>query len=398
MAGTLAPMTGLRVASGSSLPMGLGLSYSLVPQSFDLVAEAIGQFAPNAENYQPLEVLTGVKLYLAENSFLSLGVGAGLLPSRGGNPDFRSYLGIVFEPGIGDRDRDGLKDDVDQCPDEPEDYDDFEDSDGCPDLDNDVDGILDVDDDCPLTPEDRDGDEDEDGCPEDGDNDRDGDGIIDFQDSCPDEPEDIDGFEDSNGCPDEDNDVDGILDIDDLCPDSPEDYDTFEDGDGCPEADNDNDRILDEDDECPRVDGESAEETSETYNTIDDEDGCPDNGPVTKVDGVILVLEKIHFETDSDVIKEESFPILHAVAMTIDTNPDIKLVEVQGHTDERGSAEYNRELSQRRADSVVRFLVKDGVAKSRLQARGYGEDEPKNRKHSKAAWTENRRVEFLIRD
>lgn len=393
-----APMTGMRVAAGTSLPVGLGLSYALRPGSFEVIGEVFGEYSPNAENYQPLEALAGIKLYLAENSFLSLGAGAGIVPEQGASPDFRTYLGIVFEPSVGDRDHDGLKDDVDQCPDDPEDYDEFYDSDGCPDPDNDVDGILDVEDDCPLIPEDRDGDEDEDGCPEDGDNDRDLDGILDIQDSCPDDPEDIDSFEDEDGCPDLDNDKDLILDVDDLCPDNAEDYDNFEDVDGCPEADNDNDRILDEDDECPREDGQTAEETSEVYNTVDDDDGCPDRGPVRKIDGVIEVLEKIHFEYDSDVIKEESFSILRAVAMTIETNPDIRIVEVQGHTDERGSATYNRELSQRRANSVVKFLVAKGVDKTRLEAKGYGEDEPKNLKHNKAAWAENRRVEFVIRD
>lgn len=65
-----------------------------------------------------------------------------------------------------DRDADGFPDRDDKCPTDTEDYDSFEDGDGCPDLDNDLDGILDVDDLCPVNPEDKDGDNDADGCPE----------------------------------------------------------------------------------------------------------------------------------------------------------------------------------------------------------------------------------------
>ncbi len=397
ISGIAGPMTGVRVASGLALPYGVGLSYMLVPETFEVIAEVFGQVVPNAENYQPVEALTGIKVYLAQSSFLSLGGGAGLRPDTAGSPDARAYLGIVFEPNVGDRDSDGLKDDVDQCPDDPEDYDDFQDSDGCPEPDNDLDGILDVEDACPNTPEDRDGVDDEDGCPEDEPLDRDGDGVVDVEDDCPDDPEDVDQFDDLDGCPDVDNDGDRILDVDDLCPDDPEDLDGFEDFNGCPDIDNDGDRIPDEDDECPRVDGESAEETREVYNTVDDDDGCPDRGPLTTTAGGIIILKKVHFRYNSAEILDNSFDILHAVAMTMNTNEQLTLIEVQGHTDERGSREYNRELSQRRAEAVVAFLVKAGVDTKRLRAVGYGEDEPKIRKHTEAAWAANRRVEFIIR-
>jgi outer membrane protein OmpA-like peptidoglycan-associated protein len=106
-----------------------------------------------------------------------------------------------------DRDGDGLLDQDDFCPDEPEDRDDFQDDDGCPDRDDDADGILDGDDACRLTPEDVDGHDDTDGCPEEEEelppSDRDHDGFLDEDDTCPDEPETVNGVEDEDGCPDE---------------------------------------------------------------------------------------------------------------------------------------------------------------------------------------------------
>jgi outer membrane protein OmpA-like peptidoglycan-associated protein len=180
-----------------------------------------------------------------------------------------------------DKDGDGILDKVDACPEKPEDFDNFEDEDGCPDPDNDQDQILDPLDKCPLEPEDKDLFEDEDGCPDpDNDkdtvldvddkcpntpgpvdnqgcplNDRDGDGIPDKLDQCPDNPEDFDGDRDEDGCPDIDTDGDGLEDDVDKCPTEPEDKDGWEDEDGCPDPDNDKDGILDTADECPDVAG-----------------------------------------------------------------------------------------------------------------------------------------------
>ena len=239
-----------------------------------------------------------------------------------------------------------------------------------------------------MVPEDHDGDADEDGCPEGNEGDRDGDGILDDVDECPDDPEDIDGFEDEDGCPDPDNDQDGILDVDDLCPNDPEDIDDFEDEDGCPDPDNDQDRILDVDDACPN--------DPETYNGFEDEDGCPDRGSVLIEENQIVILEKIYFETDSAVIMSRSFPILDAVAATLNGNPQIALVEVQGHADERASDQYNIRLTRDRAASVVEALVQRGVWRQRLRSGGYGERCPVDPGHNESAWERNRRVEFKI--
>jgi OOP family OmpA-OmpF porin len=383
------PATGQTIDTGSmEIPVGAAIAYALTPQKFDIVGEVHGAIPMDGDNYFPLEAIAGIKVYLGRNSFLSLGGGWGLMPKEGANPDGRAFIAIILEPNLGDRDGDGIKDDVDDCPDDPEDEDDFQDEDGCPEDDNDRDGIKDWDDSCPLNPEDKDGFEDEDGCPEGNKNDRDGDGILDDVDQCPDDPEDFDEFEDQDGCPDPDNDQDGILDVDDLCPNDPEDKDGWEDEDGCPDPDNDKDRILDNDDKCVN--------DPENYNGYEDDDGCPDKGRVVVTDTNIEILDKIYFEYDSDVIKKESYGILDAVAATLEGNPDIQLIEIQGHTDNRGNDAYNLDLSNRRAASVKRYLVDKGIADDRLQSQGYGETVPLDKKNNEKAYAKNRRVEFLI--
>jgi OmpA-OmpF porin, OOP family len=357
-------------------------------------AELIGEFYGNQvassigdDGTLGAEAIGGLKIYVEANSYLVLAGGAGVLQSLN-SADIRAVLGFIFEPSIGDRDGDGYKDDVDECPDDPEDFDRFEDEDGCPEPDNDRDGILDVDDECPLVPEDHDGDADQDGCPEGTIGDRDGDGILDNVDKCPDDPEDRDGFEDEDGCPDPDNDKDGILDVDDLCPMDPEDRDGFEDVDGCPDEDNDKDRILDRDDQCPN--------DPETYNGHQDEDGCPDRGSVIIEENEIIILEKIYFATDSAEILEKSFPIVDAVAATLVGNPQITRVEIQGHADERGADDYNIRLTSDRAASVRQALIQRGVDATRLRSAGYGERCPVDPQHNGPAWEKNRRVEFKI--
>jgi OOP family OmpA-OmpF porin len=360
--------------------------------SLDLVAESYGTLlvGTGSDSGQAFsnEFVGGLKLFVEKNSYLMLGGGSRAFSTGFEAADLRLIMGFVFEPSIGDRDGDGIKDDEDECPDDPEDFDNFQDEDGCPEPDNDNDGILDIDDRCPNVPEDHDGDEDEDGCPEGSDGDRDGDGILDSRDKCPDEPEDRDGFEDKDGCPDPDNDKDGILDKDDKCPFDPEDKDNFEDDDGCPEPDNDRDQILDKDDKCPN--------DPETYNGFQDQDGCPDKGKVIIEGSDILILEKVNFQTGSAEILASSFPIIDAVATTLTHHPEFLVIEIAGHADERSSDDYNLRLTQDRARSVVEAVAKRGVERKRLVSQGYGEYCPLDEAHTPAAWEKNRRVEFKV--
>ena len=150
------------------------------------------------------------------------------------------------------------------------------------------------------------------------------------------------------------------------------------------------DRIDDVDDSCPN--------DPEIVNGIDDEDGCPDEGLV-KVDadrGEIIILEKVHFETSSERIRPVSFPLLDAVFGVLEQYPEIQIVEVQGHTDSRGSDSYNLDLSQRRAGQVREYLVEKGIEPSRLLSKGYGETQPLDDRENEDAWSRNRRVQFQI--
>jgi len=375
---------------GNRITYGAGLAYRVL-EPVDLVADTYATYLVSGDADSTIKpsnaVVGGLKIFVERNSYLMLG--AGPRYTHGFEAaDFRAFVGFIFEPSIGDRDGDGLKDDVDKCPDQPEDFDGFQDEDGCPDPDNDNDGILDKDDRCPNEPEDRDGDQDEDGCPEGSDGDRDGDGIIDSKDKCPDDPEDKDGFQDKDGCPDPDNDQDGIPDKKDLCPNDPEDKDGFEDADGCPDPDNDKDQIPDVVDKCPNE--------PETYNGYQDEDGCPDKGNVIIDDKSIVILKKIKFKTASAEILPESNEILDAVATTVIHHPEFTLVEIAGHADERATDEYNLKLTQDRVNSVMNALIQRRVPKDHLRSKGYGEYCPEDPGHNEEAWEKNRRVEFKI--
>ncbi len=289
-----------------------------------------------------------------------------------------SLTGRFGEGGPRDTDGDGYSDREDLCPEDPEDFDGFVDGDGCEDPDNDEDGIEDDFDECPDTPEDTDGWEDRDGCP---DPDNDGDGFSDREDECPDHAEDVDDFEDGDGCPDLDNDEDGTMDEEDECPVVPGPVASF----GCP--DGDNDRVPDHRDDCP---DRKCDERADPKRS----DGCPSQVVVTREE--VVILDKVHFEYNKAVIRSVSHDILDQVASVLARYPDIRRVEVQGHTDSDGSEEANLDLSQRRAEAVVEYLVEQGIDRSRLTPIGYGEAEPIDTNDTRSGRANNRRVQFVI--
>lgn len=257
---------------GAELRYSVGAAYA-VTSILDVMAEGFGSTKFSAQaGTNTLEALLGARLR-PERLPLSLSAGAGTGVLRGvGVPSLRAFLGVTYLNEVKDADGDGIPDHLDGCPTVAEDFDGYQDSDGCPEYDNDDDGVADVDDKCPREAEDFDGFQDDDGCPE---PDNDGDGLIDVSDACPDEPETFNKYQDEDGCPDvADTDNDGIPDDRDQCPSEPEDTDGFDDEDGCPDPDNDGDGIPDVQDECI--------DEPETVNEYEDEDGCPDEAPPPK--------------------------------------------------------------------------------------------------------------------
>jgi outer membrane protein OmpA-like peptidoglycan-associated protein len=251
----------------------------------------------------------------------------------------------VRPPRIKDRDEDGLPDEDDRCPKEPEDFDGFEDDDGCPDPDNDQDGILDAD------------------------------------DRAPNEAEDRDGFEDEDGVPDLDNDGDGIPDADDRCANEPGVAVTK----GCPDPDTDEDGVPDRVDNCPNEAGLRVNM------------GCLKPQLVEIHYDHLGISKKVYFGTGKSRIQKRSYALLDNIAAVLQAHPEILLVKVEGHADPRGSEEFNLKLSHRRAVAVVAYLVRRGVAEDRLIAKELGEAAPErpdavtDREHEA-----NRRVQFKI--
>ena len=255
-------------------------------------------------------------------------------------------------PPVKDTDGDGVLDDSDRCPNEPEDIDGFDDGDGCPDLDNDHDGINDG------------------------------------QDKCPIDAEDKDGFQDQDGCPDKDNDGDTINDDQDKCPSEPEDKDGFNDIDGCPDPDNDNDGFLDAQDKCPNE--------AEVINGVDDQDGCPDRGNalVVVAPDRLELLESIEFKNAT--ISKKSTNLLGQVAATLRAHPEILRVRITVHVQPTKKPSADQELSDRRAAAIRDWLVKIGVDDRRLEPKGFGGTSPLVPAKQKGSKGINERVEMLI--
>jgi OmpA-OmpF porin, OOP family len=216
--------------------------------------------------------------------------------------------------------------------------------------------------------------------------DDDGDGLINRADRCPKVAEDIDRYEDEDGCPDEDNDKDGIADAKDRCPLRAETMNQIDDLDGCPEEDEDNDGIFGSKDECPTV--------AEVKNGFKDLDGCADELPedVKRFTGVI---QGINFKTRSAVLLRGSYPLLDRAIVVLKQYPDLKL-EVAGHTDGRGKGDFNRDLSQKRAESVREYFVSKGIEAPRVVAVGYGMDRPIDTNKTEKGRSKNRRIEFRL--
>jgi outer membrane protein OmpA-like peptidoglycan-associated protein len=114
--------------------------------------------------------------------------------------------------------------------------------------------------------------------------------------------------------------------------------------------------------------------------------------------GEITIKEQIQFALDSAVILPESFGLLTEIADTLIRHNEIRRVEVQGHTDNSGTPEHNKVLSEQRAEAVRAWLVQHGVSSDKLVARGYGQERPIAPNVTAGNRARNRRVQFIITD
>ena len=129
---------------------------------------------------------------------------------------------------------------------------------------------------------------------------------------------------------------------------------------------------------------------------IDDRDRCPNTVSGAKVDAngcEVVTLKGVNFANNSAELNAEAMAVLDQAAAGLQRRGDMK-VEVAGHTDNRGSAQLNRDLSQRRAESVMRYLASKGANAANLSARGYGPDSPVADNKTADGRAANRRVEL----
>jgi len=110
----------------------------------------------------------------------------------------------------------------------------------------------------------------------------------------------------------------------------------------------------------------------------------------------ITIGDKVQFATGSSQILPVSFSLLDEVARMLTDNPQIELLQIEGHTDSTGTAAVNRKLSQQRAESVLTYLTSKGVTGGRMKAKGFGPDKPVADNTSDDGKEKNRRVEFNI--
>jgi outer membrane protein OmpA-like peptidoglycan-associated protein len=111
--------------------------------------------------------------------------------------------------------------------------------------------------------------------------------------------------------------------------------------------------------------------------------------------GMTVRLKNIYFDFDKTTLKKESFTELNKVVEFLKQNGTVE-VEIAGHTDSKGSDDYNANLSQGRSQSVVDYIVSQGIDSFRLTAHGYGEGKPIDSNDSEAGRANNRRVEFTV--
>ena len=415
---------------GSEIQLGAALAYanhelglSVGPEvlvSSIVVSDSTGAARAFRTDSTGIDLLLGAHYSIVRQVQVSLGGGTTFLKIPGA-PDVRLLLRLSYAPWPGpqqkDQDGDGIADVRDACPAQPGVHSSDPRKHGCPKPDDqDRDGVADPDDLCRLVPAGKRPDPARPGCPL---GDKDGDGVLDPEDLCPMEPIGKMPDPDKKGCPARDSDEDGVLDPEDLCPQEPSGKTPDPGRKGCPDRDQDGDGVFDSQDQCkdvhagllpdPMRSGCPAPDRDKD-SIPDPVDACPDKkgapspdpkkngcpGLVVVESGQIVILKQVFFATNKDTILKLSYPVLDAVAVALKAFPSIKKVRIEGHTDNQGKAEYNTDLSDRRAKSVMAYLIVHGVEATRLAAQGYGPQKPIANNKTVKGRALNRRVDFVI--
>lgn len=381
-----------------------------------------------------------VQFYVLSNNVLGA-----FLPQGAKNLHLQFLLNLTFGRKKFDKDKDGIADKKDACP-EIAGLEEFK---GCPDKDGDK--IPDKDDTCPDVAglaefkgcPDKDGDkviDKDDQCPEEaglaefmGCPDKDGDKVTDKEDECPEEA----GLAEMKGCPDKDS--DGIRDKDDQCPDKagPKEANGCpqiklhlvdekgniiksvvrnEDGtftfEGLPSDENVLFKLEGEDTDILKEINIKVNGTTKKalrgpnglfkFETLKAEDTSlkPEQEVAVKLDkkeAEILkkAFDNLEFETGKEIIKQTSLSSLEELAGLLQKKPEWRLM-IAGHTDNQGQAAANMKLSQKRAEAVKKFLVSKGIADSRFVVKWYGSTKPIADNKTPQGRQKNRRVEMTI--
>ena len=383
------------------------LSYSMLNRSYDNVGLGLAFTGP-------------VQFYVVSDNILSFLVfdkyksdnSSFVVPAYSKNVNLRVGVNITIGKIPKDKDKDGVIDKLDACPDVAG----LVALKGCPDKDGD--GVPDREDVCPdvagivaLK-----------GCP-----DKDGDGITDAEDKCPDEK----GLAEFNGCPDRDGDK--VIDKDDECPDqpglaefmgcpdsdadgTPDKYDACpmvagpKENKGCP--DTDGDKVLDKDDACPNVAGPVDNKgcpwpDKDGDGVADKDDDCPDTPglialkgcpPIKKEEQKILekAFASLEFTSGKDIIKSTSYPSLKQLAGLMKEHKTDWTLKLSGHTDNQGAPEKNMLLSEKRAKAVKKYLISQGVIADQVVTEWFGQTQPIESNTTEAGRQKNRRVEMKV--
>ena len=345
---------------GSELNLGVAIGWQFLDKKLLVGPEFNGgtvvtQGGKNTfdDKTSPAEVLLGARYAFDSGVTLAGGGGLGLWRALG-SPQMRWVLSVGYEMPVvqkkPDFDSDGVPDELDACPrvagaasDDPAKH-------GCP-LDTDEGGI----------PDDK--------------------------DACPDVPGQPSKRPERHGCP-PDCDGDSIVDAEDACPELSGKANADPKLHGCPvNPDRDGDGILNEKDACPDVKGAPSKHP--------ERNGCP---RVFIQGEQIVIQDQVRFVTGSAKIAKtrQNERTLKAVKVILESTPRIHLVRVEGHTDNVGTAAYNRKLSAERAASVIQWLIDAGIAEERLSSEGFGPDQPIAPNETAKERALNRRVEFHI--